>query len=153
MNKRTVSLTVVLMLIGVGYLVLFNSRQIPPIEAMYVELPGARPIFSFNDELTFEEIKVVRPGVEPPEGEVYVAPEDEVVWHLIRREPREGREPPGLRPTDNITYGRGMRGLRRAQGIPRRGVPLEPGVTYMFTATLAEGEGTVEFEFTPKAEG
>lgn len=153
MNQRTVGVVIVLVLIGVGYLVLFNARKVPPIEAMYVELPGASPVFSFNDQLTFTEIKVVRPGVEPPEDELYIAPQDQTVWHLIPREPQEGEDPVELRPTKAVKYGQGMRGLRRAEGIPRRGVPLEPGVTYLFTATLADGQGVVELEFTPKAEG
>lgn len=152
MDKRKVGLVVVLLLIGLGYVVMFNARKLPPIEAMYVELPGTQPVFSFNDQLTFSEVKVVRPGVEPPEDQVYIAPQDQVIWHLIPREPREGEEPRELRPTKLIKYGQGMRGLRRAEGIPRRGVPLEPGVTYLFTATLADGTGVVELTFTPKAQ-
>jgi len=153
MNKRSVGLIIVLVLIGIGYAVLFNARKVPPIEAMYLELPGSRPVFSFNDELAFSEVKVVRPGVEPAEDELYIAPEDQIVWHLIPREPREGEEAREPRPTKLLKYGQGLRGLRRAEGIPRRGVPLEPGVTYVFTATLADGQGVVELEFTPKAQG
>ena len=152
MNQRIVGLVVVLVLIGIGYVVLLNARKVPPIEAMYVELPGSQPLFSFNDELTFTEVKVVRPAVEPAEGELYMIPEDEVVWHMIPREPREGQNPPELRATKALRYGQGIRGLRRAEGIPRRGIPLEPGVTYLFTATLADGEGFVELEFTTQAE-
>ncbi len=152
MNKRTAGFLVVLVLIGLGYLVLFNARKVPPVEAMYVELPGSSPVFSFNDQLTFTEVKVIRPAVEPAEGEVYLKTEDQIVWHLIPRKPREGEEPRELRPTKALRYGQGLRGLQRAEGIPRRGVPLEPGVTYVFTATLADGQGVIELEFTPKAQ-
>lgn len=153
MNKRQIGLGIVLLLIGIAYLVMFTARQEAPLEVMFVEMPGADPMFSFNDEVVFEEIKVIRPGVEPTEGELYIAPEDQVVWHLVPREPTEGEDQAEPTATKLVKYGRGVRGMRRAEGIPRRGVPLEPGVEYRFTATLAEDEGEVDLTFTPKDKG
>lgn len=153
MSKRQVGLGIVLLLIGVGYLLMFNSRREAPVEVQFYEAPDGEPMFSFNDEVTFREIKVVRPGVEPAEDEVYITPEDQIVWHMVPREPKEGQdavEPPTGKV---VKYGRGLRGMRRAKGIPKGGVPLEPGVEYRFTATLAEGEGEVDLTFSPKVKG
>ena len=149
MDTRKVGLAIVLVLIGIGYVVMLNGRRLPPLEVMYIEQAGMnQPIFSFNDEVVFEEIKVVRPATEPQEGETYTSPEDQVVWHLIPREPREGEDEIQLPATDLLRYGQGMRGMRRAEGIPRRGIPLEPGVDYIFSAKLAGGGGEVELLFT-----
>ncbi|MEM9420142.1 MAG: hypothetical protein AAGA25_13970 [Planctomycetota bacterium] len=149
MDSRKIGLIIVLVLIGIGYVVMFSSRKLPPIEVMYVEMPGMeRPMFSFNDEVTFEEIKVVRPAVEPQEGELYMITEDQTVWHLIPRAPREGEDEIERPALDLLRYGQGMRGMRRAEGIPRRGIPLEPGVGYIFSAKLAGGEGEIELAFT-----
>ncbi|MBB6430777.1 hypothetical protein [Algisphaera agarilytica] len=149
MDNRKVGLIIVLVLIGIGYAVMFNSRKLPPVEVMFIQPKATdRALFSFNDEVAFEEIKVVRPAVEPKEGELYMVTEDQIVWHLIPREPKEGEEEIERPATDLLRYGQGMRGMRRAEGIPRRGIPLEPGVGYIFSATLADGEGEVELTFT-----
>ncbi|MEO1236140.1 MAG: hypothetical protein AAFX76_05060 [Planctomycetota bacterium] len=150
MNKRTIGLVVVFVLIGIGYLFVFGNRGLPPVEAMALELPGQPLSFSFNDEVTVREVRVVQPASEPREGEVFVSSEDRVMWQLIPRDLREGEEAVPVPTTKLIRYGRGLRGMRRPPGVPRRGEPLEPGVDYVFKATLDEGLVELTFRITDK---
>ncbi|MEM9882243.1 MAG: hypothetical protein AAF800_04930 [Planctomycetota bacterium] len=156
MDKRKFGLFAVLVMLAGAYVWVIGTRREAPLQVQFVELPGSSPTFSFNDDVVIRELVVVRKGQEPAEGEVYSAPEDEVVWHLVPRPPRnrgqaqEGEPPRELREqpaTRAVAYGRRVRGLRRAPGTPRRGVPLEAGATYHFTATLDDGQ--VELEFSP----
>jgi len=150
MNKRTVWTGIALLLIGVAYLYVYGSRRLPPIIVDPQQISGSAVIFSFNDDVLLEEVKVVRPAVEPKAGEAYVSSDPEIMWHLIPRTPVEGEEnPPQQVETHALRYGSGVRGLRRAPDIPRRGKPLEPGATYRFTATLVTGQ-VIEAEFIAK---
>jgi hypothetical protein len=159
MERKHVGLIVVVLLLAVGYLWMFNARRVPPVEGRFMQLPGSAPTFAFNDKLVFREIKVVQATPDPGHEAAYQgAGEDRVVWHLVEREPPEGQTDEEAdawmqrREVRAVSYGRGVRGLRRAAGVPRRGVPLEPGAEYVFYGTLAEGygDGVVEVRFTPK---
>ncbi|MEM6459730.1 MAG: hypothetical protein AAF710_10110 [Planctomycetota bacterium] len=150
MDKRKAGLLVALLALAGAYVWMMGMQREAPLEVQYLELPGSSPTFSFNDDVVIRELMVVRKGEEPAAGEVYVTPEDEVVWHLVPRPPREDGERAErreARPIRAVAYGRWVRGLRRAPGTPRRGAPLEAGATYRFTATLDEGQ--IELEFSP----
>jgi hypothetical protein len=80
---------------------------------------------------------------------VYVEPTEQVMWHLIPRDPpKEGEEVREPRPVRSVRYGGWVRGLRRAPDIPRRGETLEPGVEYVFTAN--SDLGPLELTFVAK---
>ena len=154
MQSKHVGLIIVLLLIGAGYLWMFNARRVPALQGMFVELPGAAATFSFNDSVVFTEIKVVKAAKPAAEGEVYTGePEDELVWHLVEREPEPDKEPEAIdkREVRALAYGRRVRGLRPAENSPRRGEPLVRGAEYIFYGTLADdyGGGVLELPFTP----
>lgn len=150
MNKRNITMVVVLVLLA-GLFVFMQMRgRESPLEVRANQIGKGPVTFTFNDEVLFEEVMVIKPATEAPEDGVYVAPEDEVLWHLIPREPKEGEEPREPRPRVSINYGRGVPGLRRAEGMPRDAAPLQPGTRYLFQARIV-GEPPIELEFSPRS--
>lgn len=150
MNKRNVGLVVILVLLGGVFAFLQWRGRESPLMVRANQIGTGPVVFTFNDEVLFEEVMVIKPATEAPEGDgVYVAPEDEVLWHLIPSEPKEGEEPREPRPQVSIRYGSGVRGLRRAEGIPRDAAPLQPGTRYLFQARIV-GEPPIELEFSPR---
>lgn len=94
--------------------------------------------FVFNGRIGMEEIVVTA----DPDGE---ADGPRIVWHLVPRVDEDGNEVEPS-PTMAVTYGRrwGL-GLRAAPDTPRRGAPLEPGVTYEFFAQTTAGQAKERF--------
>ncbi len=152
MNTRTMVMIGVLVLLGLGAVWLLSARQDDPLEARARQIAGGPLVFSMNGEALVEEVKVVRPappdaaaGQAPVEG-VYVEPTEQLMWHLVPRELREGQERKEPKPVQAITYGRRVPGLRPAPNTPRDALPLEPGERYLMTAATSEGDVTLEFE-------
>lgn len=132
---------------GAGFLWMTASRRESPIEVAVSSIHGGSIVFAFNDQVELEEVQVIRRAVEPAEDAgVYVAPSDEIVWHLVSPPPAEGKPAPETIPMRALRYGQGIHGLRRAAGTPSKPAPLQPGVEYLFKATVAEGE--IELPFT-----
>ena len=152
MNTRTVVLIEVLVVLAIGAAWLFTARQDVPLEARARSIAGGPLVFSLNGGALVSEVKVVRPA--PPDAAadgapvdgVYVEPTEQVMWHLVPAEPREGREPPEPKTVRAIQYGRRLRGLRPAPDTPRDGRPLEPGERYVMTAATSEGDLELAFD-------
>ncbi len=149
-SRKTIGLVVVLLLIGAGYLWMFQSRKVPPLQVTYMQMTGTGPVFSFNDNVVVDEVRVLAPAVEPGEDEVYTTPEDRVMWHLRLREDydpataqRERRDYRAL------TYGQNIHELRPVKPTPRKGEPLVAGETYRFAAQTRD-DGAVEIEFVAR---
>ncbi|MEM8736931.1 MAG: hypothetical protein AAGG38_00425 [Planctomycetota bacterium] len=149
MNRKTIGLIVVVLLLGAGYWKLYQARQLPPLEVVALHLPGQPLQFAFNGDTVVREVKVLRPAPEPQEGAVFLAAEDQTLWHMIPREPPEGEALPELTPTNLVRYGRRVRGLRPAPDTPRRGLPLQPDVAYRFIATTDDGVIELDFVYDP----
>ena len=152
MNTRTAVLIGVLVVLAIGAAWLFTARQDVPLEARAKQIAGGPLIFSLNGDTLVEEVKVVKPappdaaeGGAPVDG-VYVEPTEEVMWHLVPAQPREGREVREPEPVQAIQYGRRLRGLRPAPDTPRDGKPLEPGERYVMTALTSEGDLELAFD-------
>lgn len=151
-QDKWIGLGVAAVLLMGAYWWVYGSRGVPPIEVMAVDLPGSSLMFSFNDNVTVEEIMVFRPaeGADPDDELAYI--EGDMMWHLVPREESEddgaeanAEEPPTNEPVNPIPYGRGLNWLQPAEGMRQRGKPLEVGVRYVFVAQLTEGRAQVEF--------
>lgn len=150
-KNQWIGLGVAVLLIAGAYVWVYGSNRLPPIEVMAVDLPGTPLLFSFNDDVSVEEVMVFRPadGADPDDELAYI--EGEMMWHLVPRRPAEDEderaeeEPDEPTRVKNLQYGRTTYGTQRAPGIPRRGHPLEVGVEYVFVATLAEGRAQTRF--------
>ncbi|MEL7087350.1 MAG: hypothetical protein AAGL98_02730 [Planctomycetota bacterium] len=149
---KWIGLAVAAVVLAAGYWWVYGGNRVPPIEVMAVDLPGSPLIFSFNDQVAVEQVMVFRPaeGADPDDDLAYI--EGDMMWHLIRREAADdpgaadqANEPPPIEPTSVVRYGRGLWWLAPPAGRPRRGQPLEAGVSYVFVAELAEGRAQVEF--------
>jgi hypothetical protein len=111
-----------------------------PVRGGVLQRPGAPVLFTFNPEVTLEEL-ILR-ELDP----TAVSADDpgEIVWHIVTRDDPE-------RPTQRdatFRYGRPPRGMTAAEGMPRVGPALRPGGLYRVEVVAEEGQ--TRFEFTAK---
>ena len=149
MSRKAVLITVAFLLLGAGYLWLYQSRRVPPLSVSFMQMRGASPVFSFNDSVVLEEVKVVETaaeGASAESGEGAGGDDARVLWHLQLRPDDEARSDDDRHRTRAVSYGRGVRGLRPVEGTERRGQPLRIGGRYRFEAVTRD-DGAVSLDF------
>jgi hypothetical protein len=143
MNTRAIVLLSLMGLLGIVYVWFFLMPRGGELMMAYVHRPPRPPAFNFSRPVIFDEIKITvyEPGPPGAEDEGY----DRVIWHLLphpeNKAEREERR--------NVTYGRGIRGMQAAEGMPRRPEALQPGMTYTFEARTSGGD-RIKREFTAR---
>lgn len=146
-SRKAIFVTVVFVCLGLGYLWLYQSRKVPPLEVTFMQMRGSSPVFSFNDSVVVNEVKVTEADAE--DGDVESDEHDQaaaVLWHLKLRPEVDPQSTEDRRTTRAVSYGRGIRNLRPVEGTPRRGGPLRIGGRYRFEA-MTRDDGPVRLTF------
>lgn len=144
MNNRTIMLVVLLGALGVAYIWFVLWPSGPDLRMVIVQRPAQPVTFAFDRETIVEEVRIVTQepvSAQNPGGDTY----QRMIWHMVPRPDGDG-EGDDPRPRKHVTYGRGIRGLKPAEGFKVRGEPLESGTRYTFIADTADGTVQAVFE-------
>lgn len=143
MTTRAIVLLSLFAILGIVYVWFFLIPDRADLQMAVVQRPPRPVTFVFNRAVMMEEVKVtlMEPGPPGAEDQTY----ERVVWHLVVNPDEADRR----EERDSVTYGRGMRGMKRAEGMPRRPEALRPGVTYTFHARTTDGD-TIRKDFSPR---
>lgn len=145
MSKKTISLILLVVVLGVVYLYYFTDFFVKPVIQISARQRVDRtsrdndaPVsvsFAFDSKCKLTEIKVV------PVAELETNKYPHAVWHLISDKSSAA--------TKGIVYGESIKGMKPK--TPRtRPEPLAPQVKYRLTIQAGDRKGEVDFELAGK---
>lgn len=140
MNKRLVTLLSFMGCLGVVYVWFFLIPSGGELQAVTLDRPPRPVTFVFNRDEVLQEVKVTffDPGPAGTEGQGF----ERVVWHLVASGEEQGAR-------EQVIYGRGIKGMKPAEGMPAKVERLQPGGKYRLDVQTQDGDN-VQIEFSPK---